>query len=539
MPDVGYKKKRDLALLDRECEGVLVSDWKLKMNVQPRQRISPTSLSFETFLSPLYEHNVAQVSLKIVCDLLQFVDARRLPDELILDILARCAKDHPSGRFSPKGMFFPAAFCLCSKWRKIAIQSPSLWTDISLPMSSIIFNLFLSRSRNLPLSIDVDIEDMPSSKEALDSLGSSLRQSLARVSFLRMVWSPRHVEKSLNVFLSDQFGDSEFTTLSCFKIDSYDSFDEPIVSLNMPRLEILDYSSHISSFPKFMDTSTIIDLSLAGTDAQPDEVLDLLCDFPCLEYFVMGSSDEPVLIGSHDVVRLEKLKMFSVSECHVDPVDYVIRHLQVPSSAYMRLDTWEFNSSVSLQDFIGPYILQCHEYNIDPARPSGSSQPFLHSLSSKSICNMYIWYEAKGRPEIVSLQELAPYFINLSVIKLDIQILPSVPELIRTISFWPNIVHLGIHTREEDFERLLEAFRISPGLPCPLLESLDCTRTKFKAESMGQFLAARKNRGVPIQNLTFTEGFATETESVTLSTRHTAKTAFSFLREHDTREYHL
>ncbi|KZT35088.1 hypothetical protein SISSUDRAFT_1051924 [Sistotremastrum suecicum HHB10207 ss-3] len=434
----------------------------------------------------------------------------RLPDELIQDILARCVRDHFFGRYSFMAMSFPAVFFLCVRWREIAIHSPDLWADIPLPLPSAIFNLFFGRSQDLPLSIYVDIEYMSSSKEALDSLASSLRQIIPRVSSLRVAWNPRYVEKSLNIFLSEQFGDSEFTHLTCFKIESYELLDEAIVSLNMPRLEILDYGGHIDSFPKFIDTSTIIKLSLDGTDANADAYLDLLYDFPCLESLIMGSSDEPIT-RFHDVVRLERLKMLSMNESRVDQVDYIIRHLEVPPSAHMRIDTWELDSSVSLQDFIGPYILQSHEYSIEPTRPAGSSHPFFHSLSSKSIFDMYIGFQPK-RPEIIPLTALAPYFINLSVIKLHIQILPSVLGLIRTIAYWSNIVHLGVHTRENDFGRLLEAFRISSDLPCPLLESFDCTRTKFKAESMGQFLAMRKNRGVPIQNLTFTEGFASETE---------------------------
>ncbi|KZS91730.1 hypothetical protein SISNIDRAFT_487047 [Sistotremastrum niveocremeum HHB9708] len=449
----------------------------------------------------------------------------KLSDEIILEILEYCAKEHLFGHYSPKGTNLPAPFSLCSKWRNIAVRSPTLWSNISLPMPSDLLDLFMSRNGNVPLAVVVDIVDQVVDKLlenedfSFDSLGSSLRPVLPRISRLSLLWTSPNAENvmTLNTFIAQHIGHRELTSLEVLHINSIYTFDEPITKINAPKLLTLNFVGFVPSVPSFVD-NTVTELNLSGREFELHEVLDVLAALPLLETCMIDTAehDEPQLITDyHPPVFLPRVKKIHLASFNVDQMDYLVKHLEIPPSAFMRLDTCADPDEhlLAFEDFLGPLITlserQCVSRAIDHYSYGGYVQS--HELICKSGRQMVLTH--KTHSEFIDIMRLARYAMNLSLIDLCVASLPSTAELVYVINCWSKIVHLGMRTEDADFERLLEAFETSADVPCPLLESLDCTGTSFNAGRMGQFLRFRTRQNVPLRELRFTKDLVQWTET--------------------------
>ncbi|KZT32925.1 hypothetical protein SISSUDRAFT_1054868 [Sistotremastrum suecicum HHB10207 ss-3] len=445
----------------------------------------------------------------------------KLSDEIILEILEYCAREHLFGHYSPEGTNLPAPFSLCSKWRNIAIRSPTLWSHISLPTPSCLLELFLSRNGNVPLAVVVDIEDKLLENEdfSFDNLGSSLRPILPRISRLSLQWNSPEAENvmTLNTFIAEQIGQRELPALEMLHVNSIYTFDEPITKINAPKLLTLNFIGFAPSVPSFVH-DTVTELNLSGREFELHEALDVLAALPLLETCAINTAehDEPTLVTDyHAPVLLPRLKKILLTSFNVDQMDYLVKHLEIPPLAFMRLDTCADPDEHFLlfEDFLGPLITlsegHCVSHGVD--QNSFGCYVESHELICKSGRQMVVTHDTPS--DSVDIIRLSRYWTNLSLIDLHITRLPSVVELVHVINCWLKISHLGIHTENADFERLLEAFEISVSLPCPLLRSLDCTGTSFNAGRMGRFLRLRRGQSRPIRELGFTKDLVQWTDT--------------------------
>ncbi|KZS91731.1 hypothetical protein SISNIDRAFT_487048 [Sistotremastrum niveocremeum HHB9708] len=450
----------------------------------------------------------------------------RLSDEIIVHIMKESDSYHYRDRENPDGIGFRSAFAVCSRWRNIAINSPILWTRIPLPITSDIFSLFVERSRNLPLSVYIRTSNAIAFEGMLDILGSSLRRILARIVFLYISWNPgwgntKEVTQSLNNFLAEHIKGMEFTSLTTLHIDSHTLHYDPNIELNMPVLKNLRYDGLPYSFPRFINTDSVVKLSLKGTPICHWELPEIIDAFSHVKYLNLGDIQPPDNDEEMDPEAstwLPKLRTLHLHTANVGYLDETVRYLDVPLMAFMHLKTWhDPESSVSFQDFMSRYLVEAYDWSVVtvPIEPRSPARIFHHTVLSQTKCDFDLKFGAESEA-IIPLLELAPYSSNLSTIDLTVQHLPPLPDLIQAISHWSNVQFLGVHTEATEFERLLEAFltfeRDSP-LPCPLLETFDCTMTKFQGELVIRLLEGRKARGAPLQELTYTKGFLDQPET--------------------------
>ncbi|KAL0955116.1 hypothetical protein HGRIS_004032 [Hohenbuehelia grisea] len=124
---------RDLAIVDRELS--LHEAYGKKLRAQ-RDALSQFTNKYSVFSHPL----------------------ERMPEEILSMIFSLCQPGHKHTSYILDTSQFPWPFTMvCSRWRAIAISTPSLWTQIGFNSPTpFLPELVLERSKDQPLDVTID-----------------------------------------------------------------------------------------------------------------------------------------------------------------------------------------------------------------------------------------------------------------------------------------------------------------------------------------------------------------------------------------------
>ncbi|KZS95248.1 hypothetical protein SISNIDRAFT_543553 [Sistotremastrum niveocremeum HHB9708] len=426
------------------------------------------------------------------------------------------------------------AFSVCATWRQIAINTPTLWSRISLPTSGKLFKLFRDRSRSVPLDVittcyaDDDGEVM--------GHGDALRQIIPRISRLELA------DPGLSAadFFKENVCQREFSSLLILEISILDWDEQGLYTLNAPVIHTLIYHGPPSLRP-LVHPHRLVNLSYSPSQATSSQLLGILSEMPNLEQCSIRNEDDSENLGlpSSNVARakvpLPRLKRLHISNLSSHKLIHLLEHLVLPPCASVELRVFETGPTTSgdFFRFAGSYMASCDSLEITKSEaispenfeydsrlandyPLGEGPGICLKLRSETrgpVKLHWIFDEDDDddsmfpRIEYQSLETLASYPNDLIFVALKFN-LPTTRELIEALSSWSCLSHICVQVSEDDFERFLTALEDTPDIICPALTILDCCGIRFSSVRMASFLEFRKDRGVPIHEIIMTRGFA-------------------------------
>lgn len=345
----------------------------------------------------------------------------------------------------------------------------------------------------------------------MDRIGDALHQLVPRISRLDIYWDAVDVgQLTLNSFLAKYVGNKEFCSLVSLSITELEHVDSGETSfiLNTPNLRKLQFSGDFSDFPR-VNVENMVALRYDWSDWISHSLLEALSPLHRLEHITLENGsldlepDDDDYREDHPIVTLGKLSSLSVGPLFAPDMVHLLNHLVMPSSANISLLVQEGSSgSASIDKLlysqipgsIGLRIVQMPK-NIDYTitRPSGG----------------WVWlrHVCRSLPSrVASLSQLASVSNDITFVDLDLKVLPSMQELNQALYAWSQITHICVCTMEDEFERLLTALEEGPEIPCPRLQTLDCSATRFSSLRMKYFLDFREGNGVALKEIKIAQG---------------------------------
>ncbi|KZT36122.1 hypothetical protein SISSUDRAFT_92647 [Sistotremastrum suecicum HHB10207 ss-3] len=394
----------------------------------------------------------------------------------------------------------------CTRWRRIAVNTPSLWTTICLPSNPKFFRLFRDRSEGLPLTIYLSSCELSSKQTVEDDIGDPLRQLLPRIARLHVDWH----DPDLQAFFSRHIGGTELPSLVSLDVKDFESSHMPY-TFNAPLLRRFRFFGP-SDNAFLVPFGDLVEFNIHSFRLEPGEILDILSLLPRVKFCDIGNTD-PSEVPTQDfgdrAVALHNLQTLSIGTLTIPDIACVVKHLHIPSSATMSLSVEEEESAESgIETLVGPLLEETHELLISD-RESIRMPDTIFTLKSKKRAKVLITHSLlrEHTPKLPSLAKLAVYGTSLNTLTLHLPILPDTTSLVTALSSWTLISQICVSTEERQFDKLLIALE-TPGTLCPKLHTLNCTGTRFSSTRMKYFLQSRKDNRVPLQELKFTKGFA-------------------------------
>ncbi|KZS95246.1 hypothetical protein SISNIDRAFT_484111 [Sistotremastrum niveocremeum HHB9708] len=312
----------------------------------------------------------------------------------------------------------------CARWRTVAVNAPSLWSKIILPLPLKMFKLL--RDRSVPASLDLDVfvsyELFERDDDLISRTGDSLRHIVPRVSRLHV----RHpADNQMNDFLGSHIGQKEFSSLTSLEVDESeieDDIREAVYVLNTPLLRKLAFFGRTSSLSRF-PLANLTDMTLDAMSLSGLEILKLLSATPRLECFdiVYGDvvcSDDTIPLPN---VSLPLLRRLAIIELLTDEADRLLYHLEVPPSAHLKLWVSNDGHSTTIEDFIGRHMATHYGLKI-------FVEPLTFTLMSKCKEDISFCTLLDSEPAVDFLA-LSKHPTNLSRLELAIE-LPPIKVLI-------------------------------------------------------------------------------------------------------------
>ncbi|KZT31798.1 hypothetical protein SISSUDRAFT_1067451 [Sistotremastrum suecicum HHB10207 ss-3] len=401
-----------------------------------------------------------------------------------------------------------------TRWRNVAIGSADLWTDVSLPMHPKLFSLIEARSGNRPLDVDVPIGDDCDERSLDERIGEPLRKVANRISNLSIFWSgERSRLQSVDDFLRSHVSGCEFTMLETFDLSecSYQEQGKTCL-LVMPALKKLVLEGDPETKPR-IQASALTDLHFSWTTMTSRDLLPLLAEFPHLEHCHIvneTSGYETMVKPTPWSPSLNNLRSLSVCALCITEMIHFFAHITIPFSACVMAEVErerEVDDDVSFADFLGPRIATFDEMRIKEERRGTTTYAF----TSRSGTILRAIDRTSDPTDLISFSSIVSYNNSLSLIELNAKALPSLSHLTNALRSCPLVTHIGVHTQKADFARLLDALQSEEpekSIPCPRLDSLDCSETEFNRSRLQSFLEFRNSNGLALRKLKTTRGFS-------------------------------
>ncbi|KZS91728.1 hypothetical protein SISNIDRAFT_467335 [Sistotremastrum niveocremeum HHB9708] len=436
----------------------------------------------------------------------------RLSDELVIEVLHYSLYDIRNwAGWYPGTRVIPPAFYLCTRWRNITLHCASLWETVYLPAPPDMFEAFKRRGGLRTLRVIVTTVCMTGEMEeeapVLDQLSNNLRDLAPRISELFITWeeyTPEDVD--LNDFLESEFKNVTFSSLKALHITDYRHRGEPSFTLDTPILRELEFYGSPDPLP-LVSPGCLVKLCLSGVNYEPVDILDILSLYPYLEHFsVSDPCDWEGWEHEYSIqppVSLRNLKSFEISRYPLNSLNHLFTSLDVPASVHWKLSGCSHNDEgLDFASFLG---LRMSAY--DGIRIAENSHSYYGVAFTLMTClepRIEIGYSAsasRNDAKLPSLVRIASYPCDLKRIELLTKWLPESEELVEAFRRWAGITYIKGCSPEADFERLLSALTTTPDIPCPLLETLDCTGMKLNVQRMKKFFECRIEEGVPVRQL--------------------------------------
>ncbi|KAK7038095.1 hypothetical protein R3P38DRAFT_2904402 [Favolaschia claudopus] len=200
-----------------------------------------------------------------------------LPLEILAEIFEHCLSgDDCSDFISPDPATAPLILCrICRQWREVALSSPKLWSSLHIDLVHLpedrwdayveLYLIWLSRARQAPLSLLIEIPQMTNEPESIHTLSQSL--IAMSVQCRRIEFDPNVVDIQ-SLFSNDMLTPPAFPsleTVSCTSITDTPDYNLPFRATNAPRLhEFHCADSYSMNLPKYFPWAQITCFSACG-----------------------------------------------------------------------------------------------------------------------------------------------------------------------------------------------------------------------------------------------------------------------------------
>ncbi|KZS95245.1 hypothetical protein SISNIDRAFT_452601 [Sistotremastrum niveocremeum HHB9708] len=436
----------------------------------------------------------------------------RLSVEIVVEILEYCL-EQGLDRCTPR-IIYPSAFFWCKTWRTIAINTPSLWSQIFLPAPRKMFRLLRDRSGTASLTVFVLASKHTLKDSELTWVGNALCEIIPRISHLTLEWSLHKSSGILREFLLAYVGQKQFDRLRFLEWDVM--LHEPsseIFTLNAPEVRSLKVNGEMFRALRLPCPHVVrLQLILDDVYMSSEEILGLLSEVPYLEHCEISDPEPisgPLTTNSRPLVLLSNLRYLAIGAVTIRHAGYLLQHLEIPSSAKVQLEIWSDDSEGESEDVP-------HFVSLKSVLPT-SMAPFLglgmtftgvnscFTFTTESEGSLALDCQFDNLAQLFSEpSDLASYAAILTEVEVQYMpfTLPATRHLINAFLLWSRITQLRVQLDENDFERLLTALEDTPEIVCPRLRILDCGDTKLSSARMVVFLGFRRDKGVPITELT-------------------------------------
>lgn len=357
-----------------------------------------------------------------------YTSACRLPDELLLEILLHVIDKHPRGQGS-LSCIHPSH--VCSKWRSVALHSPTLWSRINAhwPFHIDAVAMLLRRSRSAPLDINFstggilyDDGGYESSEPELRNAFSLLLAHMGRTQRLHIhletldfipemiaCLSPKaapllhSINFDLGASASELFWPLFKRGQACFpalrRVHTMCTSLFHVTPLLLPNVTSL----HIDASQEARYEQDEVSLTLFIAALRRMELLEEL------DLVLFVSQGLPEDIRAAPPIRLHRLKRLWLSG-HMKDLLWLVDRIQAPPTARIRLHIHE-GGSTDLSDaesvttfasklaaLVGPMLL-------DRKLPKQASYAASFEMTTyeESFCSLTLWPRtADGKADIVS-----------------------------------------------------------------------------------------------------------------------------------------
>ncbi|KZS91384.1 hypothetical protein SISNIDRAFT_487369 [Sistotremastrum niveocremeum HHB9708] len=113
----------------------------------------------------------------------------RLPDDILREISIEHVHIWRMARGWKKCFGWRTILAVSSRLRSVTLETPTLWTTISLDWPTAIIDLFHSRSKGLPLHLQTD-RYIGNDESKAQAAGEFLSTNIAVISNLDITWDP-------------------------------------------------------------------------------------------------------------------------------------------------------------------------------------------------------------------------------------------------------------------------------------------------------------------------------------------------------------
>ncbi|KZT36463.1 hypothetical protein SISSUDRAFT_1049782 [Sistotremastrum suecicum HHB10207 ss-3] len=415
----------------------------------------------------------------------------KLPNELVVQVLEYCV--YSDLRASPPKYFSPAV-SFFSRWRNIALSTPSLWSTIRVSSPRRVQELFIKRcgetypGEHYPHTVILtNTGYIYSTPELCDIalLADELSEFPGRsnsIKHFEIHWQNKGRDReamSLQAFSDYFIINYPFPLLQTLTIyDDSPSSITPRWVINAPAVTHLRFRGPPDRVPNpWYENLNLKNLDLEWDRMMPGQILEVLERHQELEHcYIHNTSppnpDDSDASSDHNAVSLKKLKSLSIGDLDLSDAQILLKHLEIPTSANITLrilpDPWL--PGFHLERLLPPRLrlpfdeLQITEQQLDVQYTLTSS-----SESQGRFEVIFLKYKGKDWRVITDfLSELG----NLSRVTLYLQVssLPRAFDLITIMTSWPLLTHLCVKGKDVDVENIFVALESTPEIVCPLLE---------------------------------------------------------------------
>lgn len=426
--------------------------------------------------------------------------------------------------------------CRCTRWRKVALSTPSLWAYIHFGWPAHVVARFLARSRKAHLHIGINKDAFTSGN--FPRFHDELNSLLNRVERLSIKWCPYHqphgylvpdpnpISSVLLRWISDILnGKHKVPHLWQLHLKFYERDPVRTETLsNLPHLlEICSRSISLTTLLPVSYQLRCVDIDYCHTS--PSQIISLLASAPMLEDVHFFHENEHDLLhegsledlsSNQSTISLSHLKTFRIGWCQSSFADTLLSRVTCASSAEVSLSVCR-DPSARIMDELPPSLRSAFRSStslsvtVDSLRASKpiSAAPFVLHFSSPQSSNYSIefneWDAGEERfPDsmrmMYDISSMGP-FEKLQSLSISMEFSPDLLIMRNLVGVCSEVKELTV--KGQDIETLLTALtpRTSTGVPWPKLRILSLMNSKFNRCTLLDVLAMRKKQNSCLEEL--------------------------------------
>lgn len=439
----------------------------------------------------------------------------------------------------------------CSRWRRIALSTPSLWAYIHIGWPADVIDRFLERSRKAPLSIGINKDAFTSSN--FPRFHHTLTSSLNRIERLSVKWCPYHqphgylipdpspISSVLLQWIADIMNakyPAPKLWQSHLKFYERESVRTETLA-NLPQL--LEIRSRSISFDSQMPMSCLLrEVDIDYSSMTSFDILHFLSSAPMLEIVrlhqeldMVDVNQQSQIIRSDTSIYLPNLRSFTLDWCLHSFADALFPRITFPHSAKVNISIFRMPGArvmASLPSLLKRLLQTSTSLSISVERLSIrsalSAAPFSLEFHSPNSAWYHIdfneWSGGDDRhiETTEMFQDLASFgpFREMEKVILSTRYLPKVRVMIQLLEAFPEVKDLGIAARNVvTLLTALGSHSPSNSTPlCPHLRNLDLTLTTLNPIALKEVLDERKDHDHALEKLTVNLDYIYE-EAISIS----------------------